>query len=415
MSNNEIDKNEGSIPSINAPLGAPQSNTKAKSNVSKLFYLVFVLVGFLFMVFGLLYYNKHKIQRADIAVTKKQEEKAAFVQKNTALSDTSIDSQIAAIRAQEEKNKADAEMLSDSDKARAEVVAASTRSGTSSQVNNQPGNQAVPPSPHDRKLSGSALFNIETENKSSNVSTNTSAQNGNNAPGASNSLFGANTSNNQNTTNNPDSIASKLQPTVLTGSNAGHLPNLTYLLKRNKVIPCALKTGIDTTLSGFVVCNVISDVYSADGKTLLIARHAEISGEQQSSLKQGQARVFVLWTRIDNPDGTFAELDSPATDAMGFNGIGGYVDTHFKERFGAAILISLIKDVSDFVVGTAKQSTGNNSPSYSNTTQGSTSVATEAIKSSVNIPPTLTVNPATIVNVLVARDINFASVYTVIR
>jgi len=210
-------------------------------------------------------------------------------------------------------------------------------------------------------------------------------------------------------------IAAQLQPTSLANGKVGRLSNLDYLLKRGTVIPCALKTGIDTTLAGFVLCSVTNDVYSANGKTLLIERGASIFGEQQSSVKQGQARVFVLWTRIDNPDGTYAELDSPATDAMGFNGIGGYVDNHFGARFGAAILISMIKDVADFVTAKATNNQNSTAPTYTNTSNGAASMGQEVLKNTVNIPPTLTVNPATIVNVLVARDLPFDSLYKVIK
>jgi type IV secretion system protein VirB10 len=119
-------------------------------------------------------------------------------------------------------------------------------------------------------------------------------------------------------------MASRLQPTVLAARRAGILPNLDFLLKRGMTIPCALQTGIDTTLPEFVVCTILNDMYSAKGKTRLLERGSTVLGEQQSDLKQGQARTFVVWTRIDMLGGVFVNIDSPATDRQGYSGIPGY-------------------------------------------------------------------------------------------
>ena len=215
-----------------------------------------------------------------------------------------------------------------------------------------------------------------------------------------------------------EGLAARLQPTVLQARTAGKLPNLDYLLKRGTSIPCALKTGIDTTLPGFVICNVLNNVYSANGKVLLVERGATVFGEQQSQLKQGQERTFVVWTRIDNPNGVFANIDSPATDQMGYSGIPGYVDTHFWQRFGGAIMLSLIKDFSQAYsqrVANSSNTGATAAQPYSNTNQATQDMAAEALRNSINIPPTLVVLPATVVNVMVARDVSFENVFNVVE
>ena len=122
----------------------------------------------------------------------------------------------------------------------------------------------------------------------------------------------------------------------------------------------------------------------------------------------------MVWTRLDNPSGVFANLDSPGTDQMGFNGIPGYVDTHFSSRFGGAIMLSFIKDFSQNL--SARQGSSTNSgPTYNNSSQAGQDMAAEALRNSINIPPTLVVNPGTIVYVLVARDVSFESVYTLAK
>jgi type IV secretion system protein VirB10 len=163
-----------------------------------------------------------------------------------------------------------------------------------------------------------------------------------------------------------------------------------------------------------VLCNVISDVYSANGKTLLVERGATLFGEQQSQLQKGQARTFVIWSRVDNPSGVTADIDSPATDSMGYSGVPGVVDYHFLERFGAAVLLTVISDFSEAAAERYSNRTGGtvNLGSDSNEID---SMATKALEDTINIPPNLLVKPGTVVHVLVARDVTFESVYALVQ
>jgi type IV secretion system protein VirB10 len=190
-------------------------------------------------------------------------------------------------------------------------------------------------SPFDRKMAGSVLFELPSS-KGGAADGSTFDQVKRQGPDRPSGTLGSGN----------DALTSRLQASVFDARSAARFPDMDYLLKRGTTVPCALKTGIDTTLPGIVICTALNDVYSASGKTLLIERGASVFGEQQSSLKQGQARTFVIWTRIDNPNGVFANIDSPASDVMGYSGIPGEVDTHFWARFGGAIMISLIKDFS---------------------------------------------------------------------
>jgi type IV secretion system protein VirB10 len=418
----------GAMPSLNdlsknKPLGIPEGQKKPKSNVSKLIFVGLLVIGFVFVIGGLVLYQKHKAKAAPHEKTAIAVKKTPWADKNKALQNESIED----IKTAELKQQAEDIKTADLKK-QAEDAAAADKAATDQKayVAAHPAGAAGTPAagspvalaqtPHDRKMTGDALFDISASNKKGDGATDklTSLIGGIGQPSAATAVSGL-FPQAQAQPVQQNGIAAQLQPTSLANGKVGRLSNLDYLLKRGTVIPCALKTGIDTTLAGFVLCSVTNDVYSANDKTLLIERGASIFGEQQSSVKHGQARVFVLWTRIDNPDGTYAELDSPATDAMGFNGIGGYVDSHFGARFGAAIMISLIKDVADFVTAKSTGNTNSTAPTYSNTSSAASSMGQEVLKTTLSIPPTLTVNPATIVNVLVARDLPFDSLYKVIK
>jgi type IV secretion system protein VirB10 len=411
----------GAMPSLNdmsknKSLGIPEGQKKSKSNVSKLVFVGLLVIGFVFVIGGLVFYQKHKAKAAPQEKTAIAVKKTPWADKNQALENKSIeDIKTAELKKQAEDAAAADKAATDQKAYDAAHPAGAAGTPAAGAPASSPA-AALVQTPHDRKMTGDALFDTSPPNKKGESPTDkpTSFIGGNGQPSAATAGSGF-FPQAQAQPAQQNGIAAQLQPTSLTNGKVGRLSNLDYLLKRGTVIPCALKTGIDTTLAGFVLCSVTNDVYSANDKTLLIERGASIFGEQQSSVKQGQARVFVLWTRIDNPDGTYAELDSPATDAMGFNGIGGYVDNHFGARFGAAILISMIKDVADFVRTQATNNQNSTAPTYTNTTSGASSMGQEVLKNTVNIPPTLTVNPATIVNVLVARDLPFDSLYKVIK
>jgi type IV secretion system protein VirB10 len=82
------------------------------------------------------------------------------------------------------------------------------------------------------------------------------------------------------------------------------------------------------------------------------------------------------------------------------------VDRHFWDRFGAAILVSVIEGG----VQAAVQSRNNGGTVIYNPTT-TTDVTTEVLKSTISIPPTVTKANGDRIQVFVARDLDFRSVY----
>ena len=113
--------------------------------------------------------------------------------------------------------------------------------------------------------------------------------------------------------------AARLQSTKLTGVSANLLRNQPYLLTTGNVVPCILQTAMDSTLPGLVTCIIPQDVLGKTGLTLL-DRGTRVVGQFQGGVKQGQSRVFVLWTRAETPQGVVINLDSPASDPLGRSG-----------------------------------------------------------------------------------------------
>ncbi len=114
----------------------------------------------------------------------------------------------------------------------------------------------------------------------------------------------------------------------------------------------------------------------------------------------------MLSTEVLTPAGVVVPLASPGTDDLGRSGLAGEVNRHFWQRFGAAILISVINGV----VQAGIQSSSSNGAVIVNPS-ATTDVLTEVLKGTVNIPPTVTVQNGARIQVLVARDLDFRSVY----
>jgi type IV secretion system protein VirB10 len=201
-------------------------------------------------------------------------------------------------------------------------------------------------------------------------------------------------------------LASLLTPTITPAVRASILPTQRLLLPKGAFIDCTLETAIDSTLPGMTTCVTATDTFSADGTVVLLPRGTELVGETRGQVQQGSSRIFVLWTQARTPSGVVIPLDSPGTDALGRSGLAGKVNRHFWQRFGAAILVSVINGAVEYAVQSQNQG---GAVIYD---PGSTQeVMTEALKGTVDIPPTVTVANGSRIQVLVARDVDFRSVY----
>ena len=250
--------------------------------------------------------------------------------------------------------------------------------------------------PKERKLTGSVLAFAGSGSESSN-SSNESGE----AVAVANQ-------------NDSGAFSDRLKPSVMASATASKRGDTTFLLRKGTNIPCTLDTQIITTYAGLTRCIVNKDVYSANGKVLLIERGSMVNGEQTTALLQGQARVFVLWSDVETPKGVKVSLNSPSSGQLGASGQSAHVKYHFFRRFGGAILISLIGDLGEAYSSRQGNKGSDQSFTFENTSEGAQEMATEALKNSINIPPTAFINQGQLLNIMVARDVDFAKVYDLV-
>ena len=202
------------------------------------------------------------------------------------------------------------------------------------------------------------------------------------------------------------SLAAKLRPSITPDVAARVLPTQRLLIPKGAFIDCTLETAINSALPGMTTCVTATDTFGADGQVVLLERGTKLTGETAGTVQSGAARVFVLWTEARTPTGVVIPLSSPGTDELGRAGLTGRVNRHFWQRFGAAILITMIDGA---VQGAAASQRGGGTVIYS--PSSSQDITTEVLKSTVGITPTIEVQNGNRIQILVARDLDFRSVY----
>lgn len=204
-------------------------------------------------------------------------------------------------------------------------------------------------------------------------------------------------------------LAQLLTPTATPRVRADRLGDRSLILAQGAKIDCAGDTAFDSTEAGLSTCTVTKNVYSDDGRVVLIERGSQINSQYRSNLSPGQKRTFILAARIETPNGVTVEIDSPAADALGRVGIDGYVDNHWGQRIGAAMLLGITQDAIGYMATRGGNSNG--SVVYENTQQQGNDMATRVLDSTINIPPTLKQNQGAEFTIVVARDLDFGTVY----
>ena len=189
-------------------------------------------------------------------------------------------------------------------------------------------------------------------------------------------------------------------------------PNL--LLAKGSYIGCSLDTKLVSSIKGGIICTVSDNVYSSNGATLLIEKGSKITGFFQSGqMNDGLDRIFVVWQEIRTPNNINIPVFSGASDSLGASGIEGWVDHHWLERFGSAILLSVIDDALNVTVNGKR---GSSNIDYTENSRETTrNMADTALQKFINIQPTLYKNQGDLVGVYVNRDIDFSKVYKLKR
>lgn len=192
---------------------------------------------------------------------------------------------------------------------------------------------------------------------------------------------------------------------------ASYLRPLPYIVGQGKYIFATLSTAINSDLPGPIEAVVSQDVYGEQGRKVLIPRGSKLIGEYKSGLVNHQSRLFVVWTRIKEPNGVDVQVGSPGTDTLGRAGLTGYIDNHYMARYLSATLIAII-GAGAATSGVSSTDQFNSTAFYrQNISQALTTQASDSLSQNMNIPPTINKPQGEPVIVFVNRDLDFSRIY----
>jgi type IV secretion system protein VirB10 len=118
------------------------------------------------------------------------------------------------------------------------------------------------------------------------------------------------------------------------------------IVAADRYITGILETGINTQLDGTsgstLVIQTTRDIFGYHGRNILVPKGSRLLCEYQSPEKLGETRAAVRCGRVLLGE-TRAEIfgiKANVTDAQGYLGVSGEVDTRFMERFGTAFILA---------------------------------------------------------------------------
>ena len=194
-------------------------------------------------------------------------------------------------------------------------------------------------------------------------------------------------------------------------AHANYKADRRMLIQQGKVIDAVLETAIKSDLPSNIIARITNDTYSEQGRNRLLPKGTRLFGQYSSMINDGQTEIGAVWNRAITPNGVEIMLDSPSTNGLGMAGLGGKVNNHYGRIFGTATMLSLIgAGVSN--VGVNGNDQNNASQTYRTEVANSFGdQANSILQRNLSIPPTITVKQGSRIKVLVAKDLDFATIF----
>jgi len=185
-----------------------------------------------------------------------------------------------------------------------------------------------------------------------------------------------------------------------------------YTLHQGKIIPAVLGRQVNSDLPGEITAYVMSNVFDSMGQgALLIPMGSVLVGRYNSEIKVGQERVLFAFNRLIMPNGQSFDLPgAQGADLAGASGITGDVNNHFFKMFSTSFFTAWLADrVTPQTTTTSGTGT---TTAVSPAGQVLVDVSKAILDRNKSIPPTITVDQGTRINVEVKKDMEFSGPYS---
>lgn len=202
-------------------------------------------------------------------------------------------------------------------------------------------------------------------------------------------------------------------------AKARKIGRIDAVVTEGTLIPGIIETAVNSDLPGQIRAVTAEDVYSFDGRRVLIPTGTRLIGEYQSEITRGQKRIFVVWTRLIRNDGVTVRLNSIGSDSLGRSGLTGHVDNKFRERFGSAIMLSIVGAGASYLTGYGSDAATDDSEDAERAKELAretiartfSSMANTVLAENLKIQPTINITQGERIFVYVRQDLDFSAFY----
>ena len=104
-------------------------------------------------------------------------------------------------------------------------------------------------------------------------------------------------------------------------------------------------------------------------------------------MKHGQGRAFIIATKLRTRQPPYLDIplvDTSAAGELGEAGVDGWIDSHFWERFGGALMVGMIPDIGAWASNSAGKKTAIRT--IRKTAAAMADMARTTLENSINIP-----------------------------
>jgi type IV secretion system protein VirB10 len=186
----------------------------------------------------------------------------------------------------------------------------------------------------------------------------------------------------------------------------------TYPVDRSRIltadmrIPAILEDSVNSQVPGRLIAVVDRDIYSPNGKKILIPAYSKIICHHSSLADDNSTRLPAQCQRLILPSGVSVQLtEAQASDQVGRNGLIGNIDYRTLARYGAAFTISLISALAQASSSLSNQPAYNNATSQLSNNFGQ--VTAKVLEQRLNLTPILTIPGGTRIQIIPGTDIVF--------
>ncbi|MGL5181883.1 TrbI/VirB10 family protein, partial [Herbaspirillum huttiense] len=107
----------------------------------------------------------------------------------------------------------------------------------------------------------------------------------------------------------PGTVGATLYSSATPVAFAKRMTDQNLILPKGRQADCVLTGRIIDEVPGFTSCVLAQNLYSDNGRVLLLERGSELTGEYGTTNQLGLERLFVTWTRLKTPEGVGADLN----------------------------------------------------------------------------------------------------------